>query len=219
MFSLWFKLAKTTPWWVGLANTNALQFLLLQVQTETILITPCYAQERATIIGSSTTFETRSIYLGAGGQDNDTRLQVPIVPAGRFSTNASATIKITAALDGAMLGQQVDREARIGITDGRVMNDYELVDGANYPAAPCMALSASGLRKTISSGPVPDQFTFLFKPAERFGACFTAQNTGYVNVDTFNNQLDLSLGISLRLHIDEADEDIRYYYFLVEITQ
>ena len=193
----------------------------MQVQTETILITPRYAQEHATVIGSYTTFETRSIYIGAGGQDTDTRLQVPIVPAGRFSTNASVTVKITAALDGSMLNQHsVDRDPRIGITDGRVMNDYWFVDVNNYPdLPPCYALDASGLRKTLSSGPVPDQFTFLFKPVERFGACSTAQNTGYANVGTFDNQLDLSLGLSLRLHMHEADEDIRYYYFLVEITQ
>ena len=179
-------------------------FLLLQVQTETILITPRYAQEHATVIGSYTTFETRSIYIGAGGQDTDTRLQVPIVPAGRFSTNASATVKITAALDGSMLNQRsVDRDVQIGITDGRVMNVYEIVDINNYPNwPPCYARSGSGLRKTLQTGPVPDQFTFLFKPAARFGTCFTAQNSGYVNVDTFNNQLDLSLGISLRLHMD-----------------
>ena len=102
----------------------------MQVQTETILITPRYAQECATIIGSSTTFETRSIYLGPGGQDTDTRLQVPIVPAGRFSANASATIKITAALDGSMLNQHsVDRDPRIGITDGRVMNKVSFIQG------------------------------------------------------------------------------------------
>ena len=98
-------------------------FLLLQVQTETILITPHYAQEHATVIGSYTTFETRSIYLGSGGQNADTRLQVPIVPAGRFSANASITVKITAALDGSMLNQHsVDRDPQIGITDGRVSN-------------------------------------------------------------------------------------------------
>jgi len=196
-------------------------FLLLQVQTETILITPHYAQEHATVTGSYTTFETRFIYIGTGGQAADTRLQVPIVPAGRFSTNASVTVKITAALDGSMLNQRsVDRDVRTGITDGRVMNIYEIVDINNYPVwPPCYALSASGLGKTLSSGPVPDQFTFLFKPVERFGACSTAQNGGYVNVDTFNSQLDLSLGISLRLHMHEANEDIRYYYFLVEITQ
>ena len=62
-------------------------------------------------------------------------------------------------------------------------------------------------------------FTLLFKPAERFGACSTAQNGGFVNMATFSNQLDLSLGISLRMRMHEANEDIRYYYFLVEITQ
>ena len=191
----------------------------MQVQTETILITPRYAQEHATVIGSYTTFETRSIYIGTGGQAADTRLQVPIVPAGRFSANASITVKITAALDGSMLNQR-DREPQISITDGRVMNEYVIHDSSNYPGlAPCHALSASGTQKTLSSGPVPDQFTFLFKPAERFGACSTAQNGGYVNVDTFNSQLDLSLGISLRLRMEEVNEDIRYYYFLVEITQ
>jgi len=190
----------------------------LQVQTETILITPHYAQEHATVVGSYTTFETRSIYIGSGGQRADTRLQLPIVPAGKFLANASITVKITVALDGSMLNQR-DRDPRIGITDGRVMNEYFILDINNYPTAPCLALSASGSQKTLQTGPVPDQFTFLFKPAERFGACSTAQNGGYVNVATFNNQLDLSLGVSLRLRMHGAHEEIRYYYFLVEITQ
>ena len=192
----------------------------MQVQTETILITPRYAQERATVIGSSTTFEDNSIYLGAGGQDAGIHLQLPLVPAGMFSANASATIEITAALDGTMLNQRsVDRDPQISITDGRVMNEIEMVDVDNYPTfSPCYALSASGIERTLSTGPVPDQFTFLFKPAERFGACSTAQNSGFANVATFNNQLDLSLGISLQLRMDEVDEDIRYYYFLVDIT-
>ena len=194
----------------------------MQVQTETILITPRYTQEHATVIGSNTTFETRSIYIGTGGRNADTRLQVPIVPAGRFSANASATIKITAALDGTILNQiSVDRDPQISITDGRVMNEYRLYDINNYPdgLTPCRALSASETQKKLPSGPVPDQFTFLFKPAERFGACSTAQNGGFTKVATFNNQIDLSLGISLRIRMGEADEDIRYYYFLAEITQ
>ena len=111
-------------------------FLLLQVQTETILITPHYAQEHATVIGSNTTFETRSIYIGAGGRRADTRLQVPIVPAGRFSADASITVKITVALDGSMLNQRTltsDRDPQISITDGRVMNEFRIYDISNYP--------------------------------------------------------------------------------------
>ena len=100
------------------------------------------------------------------------------------------------------------------------MAGYRIHDIDNYPElAPCRVPSASETQKPPQTGPVPDQFTFLFQPAERFGACSTAQNGGFVNVATFNNQLDLSLGVSLRLTMNEANEDIRYYYFLVEITQ
>ena len=137
----------------------------MQVQTETILITPRYAQEHAAIIGSYTIFETISIYIGSGGEAADTHLQVPIVPAGWFSANASATIKITAALNGSMFNQQsADRDPWISITDGRVMNEYRIFDINNYPTyahptyAPCVAQSAPGPQKNppdrCSSRPV-----------------------------------------------------------------
>ena len=71
-----------------------------------------------------------------------------------------------------------------------------------------------------TTGPVPDLFTFLLKPAERFGACSTAQQGGFVNVGIFNNQLDLSRGINLLIRRDnEYFEDYLFYYFLVEIFQ
>jgi len=47
-------------------------------------------------------FEIRSNYIGAGGWAAGTCLQVLIVPTGRFSENASSTIRLTAALDGRM---------------------------------------------------------------------------------------------------------------------
>jgi len=64
------------------------------------------------------------------------------------------------------------------------MNECRITDIHNYPHAPCFALSASGSQNRSSSRPV---HTF-FKPAERYGACFTAQNGGFVNASTFNNQ-------------------------------
>jgi len=65
------------------------------------------------------------------------------------------------------------------------MNECRITDIHNYPHAPSFALSASGSQNRSSSRPL---HTFLFKPAERFGACFTAQNGGFVNMATFNNQ-------------------------------
>ena len=74
-------------------------------------------------------------------------------------------------------------------------------------------------QRTVPNGPIPDQFTFLLKPAERFGACSSAQQGGYVNVGIFNNQLDLSRGINLQIRKEDSREDYLFYYFLVEIFQ
>ena len=187
---------------------------------EKIFITPGYAQDHATFISTVSSFDDTNIYFGTGGSDRKL-LEVPLIPAETFTRNESITIRITAAMDGGMLNSGHDRDPQVGITDGSMENTFWIVDINNYPVhAPCFPIDATGtLPKTFSTGPVPDQFTFLFKPAERFGACFSAIHGGYVNVGIFYNQLDLSRGIKLQLRKAEIHEDYRYYYFLVEIFQ
>ena len=123
-------------------------------------------------------------------------------------------------MNGGMLNSG-DRDPIVGVTDGSMENTFWIVDINNYPVhAPCFPIGATGaLPKTFSTGPVPDQFTFLFKPAERFGACSSAIHGGYVNVGIFNNQLDLSRGINLQIRKPESHEDYLFYYLLVEILQ
>ena len=188
--------------------------------SENIFITPRYAQDHATFISTVASFDDTNIYFGTGGSDRKL-LEVPLIPAGMFTRNESITIQITAAVDGGMLNNRRDRDPRVGITDGSMENTFWILDITNYGhSPPCAPLDATGtLSKTFSTGPVPDQWVFLFKPAERFGACSSALHGGYVNVGIFNNQLDLSRGIKLQLRQHEADEDYRYYYFLVEIFQ
>ena len=159
------------------------------------------------------------MYFGTGGS-NRRLLEVPLIPAGRYTRNSSISIQITAAIDGAMLNTRDDRDPQIGVTDGRTANRFWILDINNYRnRAPCQHIYATGTLSKNSTGPVPDQLIFLFRPAERFGACSTAQQGGFVNVGIFNSQLDLSRGIKLQLWQDQAHEDYRYYYFLVEIFQ
>ena len=187
---------------------------------EKIFITPRYAQNQATFISTVANFSNTSIYFGTGSITTSL-LEVPLIPAGRYTRNESITIQITAVIDGAMFNTRNDRDPQVGVTDGSMENAFWILDVNNYPRwAPCHHISASErLARTFTTGPVPDQFTFLFKPAERFGACSTAQQGGYVNVGIFNNQLDLSRGIKLQIKRDHTHEDYRFYYFLVEIFQ
>ena len=190
------------------------------MQLEKIFITPRYAQDHATFISTVASINDTNIYFGTGGSDRKL-LEVPLIPAGTFTRNESITIRITVGMDGGMLNTQRDRDPEVGITDGSTANLFVIHDITNYPgSAPCLHRSASGtLSKTFSTGPVPDQWVFLFKPVERFGACSSALHGGYVNVGIFNNQLDLSRDINLQLRQHEAHEDYRFYYFLVEIFQ
>ena len=187
---------------------------------ENIFITPRYAQDHATFISTVASINDTGIYFGTGSIGGKL-LEVPLLPAGTFTRNESITIQITASMDGGMLNSGRDRDPQVGITDGSTANLFVIHDITNYPGwAPCLHISASGtLPKRFSTGPVPDQWVFLFKPAERFGACSSGLHGGYVNVGIFNNQLDLSRGIKLQLRQHETDEDYRYYYFLVEILQ
>ena len=186
---------------------------------EKIFITPRYAQNQATFISAVANFSDTSMYFGTGGS-NRRLLEVPLIPAGRYTRNSSISIQITAAINGAMLNTRRDRDPQIGVTDGRTANRFWMLDINNYRnRAPCQPISATGTLSKTLPGPVPDQFTFLFKPVERFGACSTAQQGGFTNVGIFNSQLDLSRGIKLQLWQDQPHEDYRYYYFLVEIFQ
>ena len=185
---------------------------------EKVFITPRYAQRHATFISTVASFNDTSIYFGP--YSNGAKLlEVPLISAGRFARNESIAIQITATMNGGMLNSG-DRDPHVGVTDGSTTNLFSISDIYNYPARPCRPLSASGLvGKVLSTGPVPDQFTFLIKPAERFGACSSAQQGGYVNVGIFNNQLDLSRGINLQIRQPENHEDYLFYYLLVEILQ
>ena len=189
------------------------------MQLEKIFITPRYAQKHATFISTVASFNDTSMYFGPRSSGAKF-LEVPLISAGRFARNESIAIQITVSMNGGMLNER-DRDPILGLTDGITTNLFVINDIYNYPIQPCRPATTSGtVGKVLTTGPVPDQFIFLFKPAERFGACSTAQQGGYVNVGIFNNQLDLSMGINFQINRDnEIHEDFLFYYFLVEIFQ
>ena len=190
------------------------------MQLERFFITPRYAQQHATFISTIVSFTDTSIYFGPWNTESKL-LEVPLISAGRFARNEPIAIQITATMNGGMLNSGRDRDPILGVTDGNTTNLFGILDITNYPIRPCILGDASGMAgKVLNTGPVPDQFTFLLKPAERFGACSSAQQGGYVNVGIFNNQLDLSRGINLVFYRgNDPHEDFLFYYLLVEILQ
>ena len=111
-----------------------------------------------------------------------------------------------------------DSDPRIGISDGVNVNRFFIADTGNYGrTAPCGIDEGSHEDNRVTTRRVSSQFTFLFSPFYKYGACSSAQDGGYLNVGTFNKQVDPTNGLSLLIQRGDALEQYQFNYFLIEI--
>ena len=183
----------------------------LNTKSQRIFITPNNVRYLANFIDSSATIDSRSIRFSRGTA-NEKLLQVPIAAAGELDPRAS--IRVTVGLT-PVIG---DSDPRVGISDGVNVNKFIIRDTGNYGStAPCGIDDGSHEDRRVTTRRVPSQFTFLFTPFYKYGACSSAQDGGYLNVGTFNNQVDPTTGLSLVIQRTDAGEQYKFRYFLVEI--
>ena len=194
-------------------------FLLLQptvsAKSQSILITPSNVRYLANFIHSGATIDSQSIRFGSG-RGNEKLLQVPIAAAGELDAHAS--IRITVGLTPA----SGDSDPGIGISDGVNVNRFIILDTSNYNNyAPCYIFPTEGSQenKLVTTRRVSPHFTFLFSPFYKYGACSSAQDGGYLNVGTFNKTVDPTNGLSFVVYRNNAPEQYKFSYFLVETLQ
>ena len=183
-----------------------------KAKSQSILITPDNVHYLASFIDSSATIDSRSIRFGHGRVIGEKLLQVPIAAAGELDAHAS--IRVTVGLT-PISG---DSDPRIGISDGSNENKFFVMDSGNYRSyPPCYVFDGSYENKLVTTRRVSSQFTFLFSPFYKYGACSSPQDGGYLNVGTFNKQVDPTNGLNLVVYRHHAPENYRLHYFLVEI--
>ena len=155
--------------------------------------------------------------FGSGIKD-EKLLEVPLVGARELDVHA--TLRVTVAIQ-PPTPTHFDRDPIIGLSDGMNVNRFVLYDQSNYAAVtPCSLVNAVEDNVLVPSHcPVPYQYTLAFMPFYRYGACYTAQNGGYVNTGKFNQQLDVTRPISLVVHRHNAGEEYAFTYIMVEILQ
>ena len=185
----------------------------VSAKSQSILITPGNVRYLANFIASSATIDSQSIRFSAGTA-NGKLLQVPIAAAGELDAHAS--IRVTVGLT-PVIG---DSDPRIGISDGVNVNRFYILDTGNYGTLPpCGIDDGSHEGRRVTTRRVSSQFTFLFSPFYKYGACSSAQDGGYLNVATFNKQVDPTNGLNLVIYRNNAPEQYKFSYFLVETLQ
>ena len=188
-----------------------LQPITCNAKLPNILIHPGNVRYLAKFIDSSATIDSRSIRFGSGTA-NEKLLQVPIAAAGELDAHAS--IRVTVGLE----PPSGDSDPRIAISDGTNQNKFIIPDRNNYGEfGPCIIVG-SQVNKLVTTRTPSPQFTFLFSPFYKYGACSSAQDGGYLNVGTFNNQVDPTYGLSFVVYRgDDTSEQYQFRYFLIEI--
>ena len=187
-----------------------MQPITCNAKSPSILITPGNVRYLANFIGNAT-IDSRSIRFGSG-TTHEKLLQVPIAAAGELDAHAS--IRVTVGLTPV----SGDSDPRIGISDGVNVNRFVIVDTANYAALPpCYVLDGTRENNLVTTRTVSSQFTFLFSPFYKYGACSSAQDGGYLNVGTFNKQVDTTNGLNLVVYRHNGYENYQFRYFLVEM--
>ena len=91
------------------------------------------------------------------------------------------------------------------------MNDYDLI-------TPCELLFSEQDDERISPGTlVLGTFKLTFDPMNKYGACESAEDDGYINTGTFHSVVDLTGPLYLCMDRDDEDEEYHFYYFLIQI--
>ena len=166
----------------------------------------------ATFIASGTTINSRSMKFPAGSV-NEKLLEIPL---GFIAPHA--TIRITTGLQPPTDG--TDHDPFVGLSDGTNSNHFAILDTNNYASlAACLPRGAASQddNRVLERDSNPAQAVMIFRPIEKYGACYLPMDSGYVNTATFNQQLDLQGGLSLTLYRDNAPEQYTIYYFIVDI--
>ena len=179
---------------------------------EGIHLTPDNIRYFASFLHTSADIQDRVIHFGPGVAD-EKLLEVPL-----GEIDPCATIVITLGLDKSH-HSVTDSDINVGISDGTIENSQVIPDFNNYvDHSPCFVKHGSHDNVLVASGTqVSATYKLIFTPFYKYGACETAQDGGYINTGTFDNQIDTTKPLLLRLDREGGHEVYFVHYLRVEI--
>ena len=192
-------------------NHNLFNFLQPLSSSKTILVTPDTVKYYASFIHSSATVNDLTIQFSIGSRYEEL-LRVPIAAPGELTPQS--LIRITVGMNPPT---STDNDPTVGISDGVNRNQFQLLETtiSSTIVNPCDIFNGVQNGQSGPTGnPVAGGYTLLFDPIHRFGSCMT--NNGFATDGRFNSQIDVSKGLNLVVHRDNANEPYVFHYFLIE---
>ena len=180
-------------------------------------MTPSWLEAHASVIDSSRTANAEQLTFNGGGSMDAALLKVPLIPAGFFKVNTPLTVEITVAND-VTIGTTVDSDISFGVSDGTRFIGFDTCDKGNYGTnAPCYKME--GLSGTTISSKKVGPYTATIKLNERWGACYTVHDGGFVTTPAYSNRLMISKGLTLEIYQEDKSEKVGIRFIKVSIKE
>jgi len=195
------------------------------------VFTPYSLRYKSTITASESYSATRTaLTFTSGGTSYGRIFQLPLVPKGVFrSSYPDVTVKITVGLDNSVRTTH-DSDPKFILTNGYVGNygmGFELRDENGPHCQGIQGIVGTTLtsrtvftgKSCASSSPLPDEFTMIIKPNERWGTCYHASDTGIISLASYTRNFLLRNGLYLEVYRESTSERYVFNYIIVEIHE
>ena len=155
-------------------------------------------------------------------------LQVKLVAPGILRSTDDVSVTLSVAMD-TTLGESTDHDPSFGISDGELFIGYTLPDIRDYGhRSPCEQREGEVIAnflqnmkamqdRFVNSQNYSSEVNLQFRPTEKWGSCHTEHNAGYVNIASYNNQLDITKGLYLQMYHEDDPEKYRIKYIVVDV--
>ena len=195
------------------------------------MYTPYTIRSTATIYESYSISHSALTFSSRGTSSYGRLFKIPLVPAGVFQRyNIDLTVKITVGLDRTVRTSH-DSDPKFILSDGHDNSRYgmgfELRDengphcqGIQGRIGDTLESRRTFTGKSSSSSVLPEEFTMIINPYERWGTCYHAGDTGVISLASYScSYLLLTNGLNLEVYRESTSEQYVFNYIIVEIHQ
>ena len=192
-------------------------------------MTPKWLSEHATIYGSCT-YKPNCMEILAGTDHYQHVLQVQLVPPGVLTNDDSQSLTVTMTIAMNITWADAnDHDPSFGISDGERVIGFIVVDKGNYAnSPPCYSAEGDNVNDVLTnpaydnSDPSPNspqgyssEVKIQIKPGEKWGSCHTEHAEGFVFIENYQHDLDLTKGLYLDIYRNSRGEIYRIEYITV----
>ena len=191
-------------------------------------MTPKWIHYNAIITGPHTLYSQYLEILPTTGVLHQRALQVQLVAPNILTSTDSVTVSVTVAMD-KTLANGNDHDPIVGISDGASFMGFKMRDKGNYATlSPCHKLGGKVVQTKLNkvqngNGPLVSSQTYSsevkiqIKPTEKWGSCHSEHDGGYVNIQDYQEFLDLTKALYFEVYHETANEMYCIKYIVVDV--